>query len=200
MEVKGIIGILVSYLLGSVVPGLWFPRWLYGADIRKLGSGNIGSTNVYRIFGWKLGLIVQVIDISKAVLSIVIAKALGMPGWMEYACATAVVVGHMYPIFAGFKGGKGVNALLGAMLVLKPLAALMGLGLFLVLLGTLRYVSLASMTAVASFPILCALMGEKSLWIYGFGVVWAGLVVYAHRQNIVRLIRGTEPRVSFLRT
>ncbi|MGQ9863374.1 MAG: glycerol-3-phosphate 1-O-acyltransferase PlsY [Bacteroidia bacterium] len=200
MEVKGIIGIFASYFLGSVVPGLWLPRWFHGVDIRKLGSGNIGSTNVYRIFGWKLGLIVQVIDISKAVLAIVIAKGLGMPGWMEYACATAAIVGHMYPVFAGFSGGKGVNTLLGAMLVLKPLVTLMGVGIFLIVLGALRYVSMASMVSVASFPILCALTGENHLWVYGFGVAWAGLVVYAHRQNIIRLIRGTEPRVSFLRT
>lgn len=196
MEVAFGIGLLaLAYLLGSLVPGLWIAR-AYGVDIRQVGSGNIGSTNVYRSLGFWPGLIVQIIDIGKAALAVLLGQRLGLSEGILYALATAAVLGHMYPIWAGFRGGKGINALLGAMLVLEPVSAAAALGTFLLTIALVPIVSVGSLVAVGSFLLWHGAVGSGSGIGYGFGLVWWGLALYSHRANLQRLLAGTEPRIG----
>jgi glycerol-3-phosphate acyltransferase PlsY len=187
--------LLIAYLLGSLVPGLWIAQ-AYGVDIRQVGSGNIGSTNVYRALGFWPGFWVQVIDIGKAVVAVALVRWRFSEVWVWYSAATAAVLGHLYPIWAGLRGGKGVNTLLGAALMIEPLTALGAVGVFGLVLGVFRYVSLSSMVAVSSFALWHGIVGEGHLVGYLFGALWAALVIYTHRANIIRLLRGCEPRVG----
>lgn len=193
MEVIG--GVLLGYLLGSLVPGLWLAR-LKGIDIRRAGSGNIGSTNVYRVMGLWAGLVVQVVDIGKATLAVFLAQKMGLDRWGQYLGATAAVVGHIWPVWASFKGGKGINTLLGGMIVIEPLSALAAGGTFLLSLAVTRIVSVSSLLAVGSFLLWHGVVGEGDLAGYLLGGLWWGLVLYTHRANLARLRQGTEPRVG----
>ncbi|MEN2992033.1 MAG: glycerol-3-phosphate 1-O-acyltransferase PlsY [Bacteroidia bacterium] len=193
MEV--IVWVSLAYLLGSLTPGLWLAR-AYGVDIRKVGSGNIGSTNVYRVLGFWAGVLVQVVDIGKAVVPVWLAKLRAVPEAGLYAVATAAVLGHIYPIWAGFRGGKGINTLLGGMLIIEPLSALAATGTFLLTLSLSWIVSLSSLSGVASFLLWHGVVGEGSAIGYLAGVLWLGLVLYTHRQNLARLLAGKEPRVG----
>ncbi|MCS7188360.1 MAG: glycerol-3-phosphate 1-O-acyltransferase PlsY [Bacteroidia bacterium] len=196
MEVAIILGvILLAYFLGSLTPGLWVARW-YGVDIQKVGSGNIGSTNVYRVLGFWPGLLVQVVDIVKALIPALLAQRLNFSSWTQYSVVTAAVIGHVYPIWAGFRGGKGVNTLLGGMLPISPLTTLAALGTFLIVLALFRIVSLSSLVAIASFLVWHAKVGSGEPSGYLFGVFWTLGVVYTHRQNLQRLWAGTEPRIG----
>lgn len=195
MAITWVVVVGLSYLLGSIVIGAWLPR-LYGVDIRKVGSGNIGSTNVYRALGFWPGALVQIVDIGKGALAVWLAQRWVAHPLAGYMAATAAVVGHMYPIWERFQGGKGVNTLLGAMLVLNPLIAALSLGVFLLVLGLSRYVSLGSMVAVGSFLVWHALFGGGQMVGYVAGAIWLGLVVYAHRANLQRLLAGTEPKIG----
>jgi glycerol-3-phosphate acyltransferase PlsY len=193
MEVAAIL--IGAYLLGTLLPGLWIPR-LYGIDIRQVGSGNVGSTNVYRALGFWPGFWVQVIDIGKAALAVWIAQRLSQEAWVWYGAATMAVVGHIFPVWAGFQGGKGVNALLGGMILIDPLTTAAAVGVFLLVLLFSRYVSLSSVTAVSSYLVWHGLLGRGNVEGYLFGVFWALLVIYTHRSNIRRLLRGEEPKVG----
>jgi len=193
MEVIGVL--LLGYLLGSLVPGLWLAR-LQGIDIRRAGSGNIGSTNVYRVMGLWAGLLVQVVDMGKAILAVFISQKVGVERWLQYGVATAAVVGHIWPLWAGFKGGKGINTLLGGMILIEPLSALAALGTFLVTLAWAQIVSVSSLLAVGSFLFWHGVVGEGDGVGYLFGVLWWGLVLYTHRSNLARLRAGTEPRIG----
>ncbi|MCX8112155.1 MAG: glycerol-3-phosphate 1-O-acyltransferase PlsY [Bacteroidia bacterium] len=193
MEV--ILSIGVGYLLGSLIPGLWIARWR-GIDIRQVGSGNIGSTNVYRTMGWWAGLIVQVIDIGKGLAALWTAQLLNVSSVGLYLTATAAVLGHIYPIWAQFQGGKGINTLLGSMLGIEPLSALAALGTFLMTLSFSRIVSLSSLVGVGSFLLWHGVVGSGDTVGYIAGAFWMGLVIYTHRTNIQRLIAGTEPVVG----
>ncbi|MEN3041374.1 MAG: glycerol-3-phosphate acyltransferase [Bacteroidia bacterium] len=189
------IAVVIGYGLGSLVPGLWLAR-ARGIDIRRVGSGNIGSTNAYRAMGFWGGFIVQVIDIGKAMLAVMIARSLKVPLWGEYLVVTAAVLGHIYPLWAGFKGGKGINTLLGGMLTVEPLSALAAVGTFLISLGVFQIVSVSSLLAVGSYILWHGAVGEGSLLGYGMGIFWWGLSIFTHRENLLRLWRGIEPKVG----
>lgn len=189
------LSVAAAYLLGSLVPGLWIARWR-GIDIRSVGSGNIGSTNAYRAIGFWGGLIVQVVDIGKALVAVLLAQKLAVPMWTVYLAATTAVLGHIYPIWAGFRGGKGINTLLGGMLLIEPWSAVAALGSFLLLLSFTRIVSVSSLTAVGSFLLWHGITGDGSGVGYAFGVFWLGLVIFTHRSNLQRLRQGTESRVG----
>ena len=193
MEIAAIL--IGAYLLGTLLPGLWIPR-LYGVDIRQVGSGNVGSTNVYRALGFWPGFWVQVIDIGKAALAVWIARQLSPEAWVWYGAATMAVLGHVFPVWTGFKGGKGINALLGGMILIEPLSTVAAVGVFLLVLLLSRYVSLSSMTAVSSYLVWHGALGKGSVEGYLFGAFWTLLVVYTHRSNIRRLLRGEEPKVG----
>lgn len=184
-----------AYLLGTLLPGLWIPR-LYGVDIRQVGSGNVGSTNVYRALGFWPGFWVQVIDIGKAALAVWIARQLSPEAWVWYGAGTMAVLGHIFPIWTGLRGGKGVNALLGGMILIEPLSTAAAVGVFLLVLLLSRYVSLSSMTAVSSYLVWHGVLGKGSVEGYLFGAFWTILVAYTHRSNIRRLLRGEESKVG----
>jgi glycerol-3-phosphate acyltransferase PlsY len=207
--------LLISYFLGSIPGALWSSKALHGVDIRDYGSHNAGATNAFRVVGWQAGVLATIVDMGKGYLSAgVVASvvrmdplpALSVFGWetpviVGLLAGLAAIVGHMFPIFARFEGGKGVNTAAGILLALTPLTILYTMGVFLVVLLSSRYVSLGSITAAVAFPILVAIRK------YGFGVdidgsllvvgiVIATAIVVAHRSNIGRLLRGNENQVS----
>jgi glycerol-3-phosphate acyltransferase PlsY len=212
MIVSGGVSLLLAYLLGSLPFSVWISKHFYGADIRTFGSGNAGSTNMYRTFGFKAGFITQLLDVSKGVLAALIPHYFPASDaevfiiGQQIACGLVAVLGHTYPIFAHFKGGKGVNTILGMMLAIHPIGSAVGLGVFLLTMLTGKMVSLASMCAVSSFPLFLLLkrllaaasftVGEHIL-LY-VGLVLAGWVIYTHRENIGRIRSGTERKVDLI--
>jgi glycerol-3-phosphate acyltransferase PlsY len=204
--------LLLSYLIGSLVPAIWISRYYYGTDIRKIGSGNAGSTNMYRNFGWKAGALTQALDISKGSLAAALPMLFALEpldifqaeNFAGLLCGIAAIVGHVYPVFAGFRGGKGVNTVLGVMLVLQPIACVIGIFIFVIFLLLFRMVSLASMAAVASFPFFLVM---RYLWskqafptlYFTLGIFLFCWIIFTHRANISRILKGTESKIpSFL--
>ncbi|MEE9562316.1 MAG: glycerol-3-phosphate 1-O-acyltransferase PlsY [Thermoanaerobaculia bacterium] len=189
--------ILGSYLVGSIPFGYLIGRGLRDRDIRASGSGNVGATNVLRVMGWKPAVSVLLLDLAKGVVPILIGKQLAVPSAWLGAMALAAVVGHIFPIFLGFRGGKGVATGIGAFATLAPLAALGALVIFGVVVAWTRYVSLGSVTATASFPLLVLLFegaaGQEALdpALVGFAAATSALVIFQHRSNLQR-IRARE--------
>jgi glycerol-3-phosphate acyltransferase PlsY len=207
--------LLISYFLGSIPGALWSSKALHGVDIRQYGSHNAGATNAFRVVGWQAGVLATIVDMGKGALSAgVVARYiridplpnLSIFGWetavlVGLLAGLAAIVGHMYPIFARFEGGKGVNTAAGILLALTPLTTLYTMGVFAVVLFSSRYVSLASMTAALAFPLIVAVrkyaLGvdlDGSLLVIGLLIATA--IVVAHRSNIGRLLRGNENRVG----
>ena len=202
-----LLALLAAYLLGSIPTALWVGRRFFGlADIREHGSGNAGATNTFRVLGPKAGSAVLLIDALKGFVA-----AYFLPLWLvaqgaitpqhelyyKLACGALAVVGHIYPVFAQFRGGKGVATILGMMLGVAPATVGVCLLVFIVMLLLFRYVSLASMTAGVTFALLQMLpqfRPAQSFMVY-VGFVLAALLIYTHRANISRLRSGTESRV-----
>jgi len=185
---------LVSYLMGSIPFGYLLVKSTEGKDIRAFGSGNIGATNVFRKSRLG-GILTLVLDAGKGYLAVLMAGWLG--GGIEWQAAAAVfaIIGHIFTIWLRFKGGKGVAAGLGAYLALSPLALVTTLGLFVLILLLTRYISAASIGAMASFPLWAYLYGEPAPLIWG-AVLGAVLIIVKHHQNIRRLLSGTENRFA----
>jgi glycerol-3-phosphate acyltransferase PlsY len=190
--------IVAGYLLGSLPFGYWLVRLLKHEDIRKVGSGNIGATNVWRTYGRRYGLPVVILDVLKGFAPALVATLL-ISHWAGVAAGAAAMAGHWRPIFLGFaRGGKMVATCGGAFFGVAPLVALCGAGLWIVLFVTLRYASVASMLAAASLPFAALALGEPTAVVV-FGAVAAVAVAALHRANIRRLFRGTENRFHFRR-
>jgi acyl phosphate:glycerol-3-phosphate acyltransferase len=198
---------LISYLLGSLLGSLVLGR-AKGVDIREQGSGNAGGTNALRTQGWAFALGVVVIDVGKALLAVGLLPGLDLPfvgvdpsldrGWLEVVCATAVVVGHVYPVWYEFRGGKGAATLIGAVAVLAPAALVPILLSWLACVALSGYVGLGTMVATATLPVYFAFARPLSLPLLVFGVVMAAFVVYTHRSNIERMRAGVENRARRL--
>ncbi len=198
---------LLSYLIGSLIGSLLLGR-LRGIDIREQGSGNAGSTNALRTQGWTFGIGVLAFDIGKALLAVGVLPGLALPlagydaglggEWLAVACAVAVVVGHVYPVWYEFRGGKGAATLLGTVAVLAPTALLPFLAVWLACVLVSGYVGLGTMLGVASLPLYFAYAwpGDTPLLVYG--VAMAAFVAYTHRANIQRMKEGTENRAQRL--
>jgi glycerol-3-phosphate acyltransferase PlsY len=195
----------VGYLLGSIPTGYLAGR-IAGVDIRKTGSGNIGATNVVRTLGKRYGYPVFAIDVLKGLTAVIISTALARhldltPRWTQIFGITAgvcCVLGHSFTVWLKFKGGKGVATSIGVIFGLMPLAAVIVLGVWIVTFELTRYVSVASMIAAAALPIAVVLLSrhvqiDNAVLVY-FSVFLAAVIVLRHRANLVRLIRGTEPR------
>ncbi|WP_224984659.1 glycerol-3-phosphate 1-O-acyltransferase PlsY [Geomonas agri] len=182
--------VIGAYLLGSVPTGLLLARSM-GINIRECGSGNIGATNVYRTAGKKLGVMTLIGDCLKGLIPVLIAQAMGLlPMWVA-AIGLAAFLGHVYTVFLGFKGGKGVATALGVLLGTAPLAVLFGILVFAAVLYKWRYVSLASISAAACIPVLAwATCTPRETMI--MAVVIAAIVILKHHENIARLRAGTE--------
>jgi glycerol-3-phosphate acyltransferase PlsY len=184
---------IIAYFLGGVPFGYLFVRFTLGKDVRTMGSGNIGATNVHRTAGGKAGVIVLLLDILKGVLAVWLASVLSQanPGAIA-AAMVGVVLGHCYPVLLGFKGGKAVACFIGATLYVAPLALLVTSLIFLVLVAWSRYISLGSIVGAAVFPLVLWLTSHPPSPILLASVICAALIVLRHRGNIQRLRTGTE--------
>ena len=182
----------LGYLLGSIPFGLVLTRLTGKGDLRKIGSGNIGATNVLRTGSKPLAALTLILDCLKATAAILVARVLFGYEVAPFAAAGAMI-GHLYPVWLRFRGGKGVATLLGVLIPLLPIAAGVYAAIWILLLLTLRISSAAGMTAAASAPVT-ALLLHSSLFLMLLG--FAVLVLWKHRENILRLRRGTEPRIG----
>ncbi len=194
-----ILKIVAAYLLGSVNGSLVLGRFI-GVDIRTEGSGNAGGTNALRTHGKLFALGVMLIDILKSVIAVAWVAPMGEPGaslpWIEVACGGAAVIGHCYPIFFGFRGGKGMATLIGAYAVLAPMALLVVLLTWVVALILCGYVGAATIAGAVAAPVYFALVGAGVTDpLLLFGLIMALLIIYTHRSNISRLRDGTEHRM-----
>ena len=195
----------VAYLLGSIPFGYILVRIFRKEDIRATGSGNIGATSMARS-GKGLGILTLLLDLLKAFAAVRIAQhfAPGTPGFpsdLAVAAGIAAVLGHVFPVWLGFKGGKGVASALGVFIALAPLAALCALGVFIVVFALTRYVSLASILAAVMMPVFCLLwMPDRSPLFVGGVIFLALLVIAKHRANIARLMEGKESRFGSRKT
>ena len=187
----------LGYLLGSFPSGYLAGRWCAGVDIRQLGSGSTGATNVLRQVGKGPALVVFLVDVFKGSAAVILARALlgaGAYGWLV-AAGLAALAGHIWPIWLGGKGGKAVATGFGMLLGLVPAVGLACLGVFLTSLALSRIVSISSVLAAASLPLLMAGAGAPGAYL-GLGLVAAVMVIWRHRSNLSRLLKGEEPRLG----
>ena len=202
--------VLAAYLLGSIPTSVWVGRIWFGLDIREHGSGNAGATNTFRVLGKKAGIFVMLVDILKGLLAATVALILLRQGYIEsemlilwkLILGIVAIVGHILPVFAGFRGGKGVATLAGMMMGVQWEITLICVFIFLITLLLSNYVSLSSMVASLSFPLLVVLVpgfqqDNLILPIFGFALFVA--VVFTHRKNIKRLIRGDENKTYLIK-
>lgn len=185
---------IVAYLLGSIPFGYLIVRGKSGADIRETGSGGTGATNVSRRAGKAAGVLTLLLDAAKGCVAVLIAKAFGSDDWVIAAAAIAALVGHIFPVWLGFRGGKGVATGVGIFLVLAPIALLCAGVVFVAIVVLTRYVSLGSITAAILIPVLVWWQFDSQSLLTA-AVVAAALIVFAHRGNIQRLASGTESRI-----
>lgn len=194
---------VLAYLLGSIPAAVWIGRQFHKIDVRQHGSGNAGTTNVIRVLGWKTGIPVLLIDIAKGWLaaSLPVFFKLAEPESsllinLQIIAGMTAILGHIFPVFAGFKGGKGVATVFGVLLALHPLLTLCSMGVFLIILLITGIVSVSSMSAGLSFPIfLLFVFGTPSLMFKIFSIFVAIALLITHRKNIGRLIRGEESKL-----
>ena len=192
---------IVAYLLGSIPFGYLIVRGKIGADVRETGSGGTGATNVSRRAGKAAGVLTLLLDAAKGCIAVLIAKAFGGEDWVIAAAAIAALLGHIYPVWLGFRGGKGVATGVGIFLVLAPVAVLCAGVVFIAIVALTRYVSLGSITAAVLMPVFVWLQNEYFTHLFDSrplmvpAVAGAALIVFAHRGNIQRLASGTESRI-----
>lgn len=200
-----VLEILAAYLLGSVSSAVWIGKLLYGVDVRQHGSGNAGATNVIRVLGYKAGIPVMLVDVFKGWLAVQLAVWLPVPGlssemmvYVRIGMAIAAVLGHVFPVYSGFKGGKGVGTIAGAGISLFPLALLLVLVVFILVLAITHYVSLSSIIASLVFPLVVIfVMGIHHPGLVGLSLIVALFIPLTHRKNIQRLLKGEERKFEF---
>ncbi|MCH5331175.1 MAG: glycerol-3-phosphate 1-O-acyltransferase PlsY [Alistipes sp.] len=203
--------VIIAYLLGSIPSAVWIGQRYYGVDIREYGSKNAGTTNMLRVLGWRASLPVFVIDFIKGFIAVTIMSLLRYnadltPSLLvnfKIAATVAVVLGHIFPMFANFKGGKGVATIIGAITGIQPAVALLCFGIWFIVFMVWHYVSLASIIAGCCFPILILIFSgaayarhhDMSITLIVFSVFVAGMLIWTHRKNIARLRAGTESKI-----
>ena len=212
MIVLSFIGLIIlGYLIGSIPVGFILGKLVRGIDIREHGSGNIGMTNVMRILGVKAGVFVFFADIAKGAAAVALAWAIlayspNMVVWGQVAGGAAAIVGHSWPIYIGFKGGRGIATGFGAVLVLSWPVGLIAFVVFLLVVGISRYVSLGSILAALTMLLAMIPFVVLDVWSFGhfayivFGLVVVPIVIFRHRDNIRRLLSGTESKIGSSRT
>ncbi|MFP4365871.1 MAG: glycerol-3-phosphate 1-O-acyltransferase PlsY [Bacteroidales bacterium] len=198
--------LLFAYLLGSVPNAVWIGKVFFNTDVREHGSKNAGSTNTIRVLGYKAGIPVLLLDILKGFLAVkmIYFTFYYIPATGEYInfqllLGLAVITGHIFPVFANFRGGKGVATLIGVIMAIDPLSTLICIGVFMATLLTTKYVSLSSMIAGLSFPVLVIVVFNtttSSLVI--FSLIVFVLLLFTHQKNIERLVRNEESKANFL--
>ncbi|MDA0987364.1 MAG: glycerol-3-phosphate 1-O-acyltransferase PlsY [Bacteroidetes bacterium] len=206
-----LVNMFLSYLIGSIPTSIILSKFFAGIDIREHGSGNAGGTNVFRVLGWKFGLVVMVVDILKgtaATLYISQFQFFGLPNieifQIKILCGVSAILGHVWTIFAKFRGGKGVATGIGMMIALSPIDITMAILVFILIIKITKYVSLGSMIGISIVPI--SIFIRKNLLnhsIEGFNfLIWTTIamslfIIFTHRSNIKRLMNGNENKISF---
>lgn len=189
-----LLALALAYLIGSIPTAYVVGRFVYGFDIRKRGSGNVGATNALRTMGTVPGLVVLAVDALKGVIAVWLGQVAGGP-WLAAVTALAAIIGHSWSLFLGFQGGKGVATTAGAVLAMAPAVVLWAGFLWLIIVVLSRYVSLGSIIAAAVAPFL--MLFSHRPWPYTlFTLVGAALIIYRHRSNIKRLLTGTEHKLG----
>ena len=212
-----VIVVLLSYIVGSIPTSIILSKWRHGFDIRSKGSGNAGGTNVFRVLGWKSGVFVVIVDALKGVIATTVVARLfwdpTLPFYnhtpfddftiIQMICGGAAVIGHVWTMFAGFKGGKGIATGSGMLIGIAPTEFAVSIAVFFIFLYAFRYVSLGSIMAAASFPLSLIIRynilsdeihSYKTLVFFSTGI--ALFLIYSHRANIKRLIEGTERKIT----
>lgn len=195
---RSLLALAGSYLIGSIPTAYLLVKWLKRIDVRSVGSGNVGATNVARVAGLQAGLVVFLLDATKGLIAVLgIAPWLGGAGtpMMRLACGLAAVLGHTFPIFLGFRGGKGVATTIGVLIGAMPGVAAMYLAVWGACFVLWRYVSVSSLAAAVMIPI-AQVLWHQPLAEVGLGSALALLIVARHRANIERLVQGREPRAG----
>lgn len=192
--------IISAYLIGSIPTAYWIGKWFFHIDIREHGSKNMGASNTFRVLGSTWGIIVLVIDMGKGIAAVQLAHAVSASMWLGYETTfwklllgLTAVAGHIFPVFAGFRGGKGVATLFGVVLAIQPWTALISVAAFVVVVFLTKYISLGSIVAVVVFA-ACVWFAvqETNVYMRWFSVLSAALVIFMHRANIKRLFAGNE--------
>jgi glycerol-3-phosphate acyltransferase PlsY len=193
-----LLALAAAYLLGAIPFGFLLVKWKTGGDVRAAGSGNIGATNVLRTTGRLAGVATLLLDIGKGFAAVWLADCLtkGSPLWMS-AAAITVMLGHIYPVFLKFQGGKGVASFVGAYLYLTPVPLAAVLVVFVITVAWTRYISLGSLLGAVTFPLAVWLILHPPVWVVAAAAVSGALIVVRHRPNIERLREGTEHVFSF---
>lgn len=204
---KEVLFIVFAYLIGSIPTAVWISRYFFGIDIRDYGSGNSGATNTFRVLGSKWGCIVMSVDVLKGFIAT--SLYILLPFYMHnewdrtnlmVGLGLAAVVGHIFPLWADFRGGKGVATLFGMILAIQPLVAVYCVGVFLLCLYLTRFVSLSSILASIAFMVLILfIFNEKEPLYRAFAIAVALLVILTHQKNISRLLRGSESKIPILK-
>lgn len=198
--------LVLAYLIGSVPTAVWVSKWVFGIDIREHGSGNAGATNAFRILGTKAGCGVMFVDMLKGFLAVKLSLFSPFT-WtsepfvnLQIFLGLSAVLGHIFPIWAEFRGGKGIATLFGMILSIQPLVAVSLVAVFFIMLILTRYVSLSSITASIAFPLLILFIFNAHELSYRlFAIATAFLVVLTHHKNISRLLNGNENKVPLFR-
>jgi acyl phosphate:glycerol-3-phosphate acyltransferase len=197
--------IILSYLLGSFSSAVWFGRWFWNIDVREHGSKNAGATNTFRVLGYKAGIPVFVADILKSFIAVQLinfvpdlVKGSELYFQIMLMFGSAAVIGHILPLYTGFRGGKGVASMLGFVVAVHPAAAGITFVVFLIVFLISRIVSISSLSAAVTFPLIIYLLElGDSLTLTVFSILAAILIVITHLKNIKRLLKGEEKRMSF---
>ena len=205
IDYHNVIAVIIAYLIGSVPSAVWIGKIFFKTDVRELGSGNAGATNTARVLGVKAGIPVFIIDGFKGFLAVQLAFS--FRGVIIYdetltnfqiILAAAAVIGHVFPVFAGFRGGKGIATLFGIMIALFPFTWLISLGVFLIVFFIFRYVSLSSVITAILFPIVAIVIFKTKMpSLIIFSILVALFVPFTHKENIIRLFNGEESRFTF---
>jgi len=204
---NNISGLLLAYLVGAIPSAVWVGRTFYGIDVREYGSGNAGATNTFRVLGKKPGIAVLIMDILKGFLAVKIAYLVGdyepqSPEFIDFELALAVcgLMGHIFPVYVGFRGGKGVATMLGILIGVHPEAALFCALVFMVSFTISRFVSLSSMLAGITFPVVIMVFYSTNSSINIFSLAVAIMILVTHQRNIERLLAGEESKVNLFRS
>ena len=198
--------LITAYLIGAIPTSIWVGKLFFNMDIRDYGSGNAGATNVMRVFGPPIGIPVLLIDIFKGFFAVKFINLFpsfipGSNGFvnMQIVMGILAVIGHIFPVYAGFRGGKGVATIFGVLLALSPLSTICAVGIFLIVLMLTKYVSVSSILAGVSFPLwIIAIFPTSFLSLGIFSGAVAFVIIITHRKNIRRLMHGEESKASFL--
>jgi glycerol-3-phosphate acyltransferase PlsY len=206
LTAPNLLGLLLAYFIGSIPSAVWIGRQFYGIDVREYGSGNAGATNTFRVLGKRAGTVVLIMDVLKGFLAVKMAFLVGdyepeSPEFIDFELALAIcgLLGHIFPVYVGFRGGKGVATMLGILIGIHPQAALVCAGVFLFTLILSGYVSLSSMVSGLCFPIVIMVFYSTNSSINIFSLAVAVLVLVTHQRNIERLIRREESKVKWKR-